>query len=293
MIINSYNHENTISACIDGILSQEGLPAPLDVILVDDGSSDTTVEIATSRLSVEDSHTWKSFVFPQKGGVYCRQFAIDNASNDLCLLVGGDFILTDHTVLLRMASLVKEDIAFASLYGPHGGMGTVYRKSLVQIVGGFDMAFNRFGSGYRDDSDLYYRLRDVGFKSFFQPALQHTYLHRQKVANGFGGAILYALGRIAIHELDVLLYKKHPVRFRDDFPMIANFFVDPRWDYLRASGRWRSRDKIELSSPQGVVLVEGHTFVSRLFVRLCAAMYAASLILVRLIGSLRYGTVLL
>ena len=292
VVVNSYNHGDTILACLDGILSQEGLSSPLEILLVDDGSTDTTVERATQRLSVAGQLMWKIHVFPQRGGVYCRQFGIDNAKHELCMLLGGDFILVEPTIISQLIVFAREDVGFASLYGPHGGMGTVYRKSLVNMAGGFDMAFNRFGSGYRDDSDLYYRLRDMGFQSFFHQDLQSAYIHRQNVHPGFISAIRYAIGRVLIHELDALLFKKHPHHFRADFPMILTFIVNPRWDYLRATGRWRVRDKIELSSPQGVVLVHGRNWLNRLFIRLCAAIYALGLIVVRIRGSIRYGTFL-
>jgi hypothetical protein len=62
----------------------------------------------------------------------------------------------------RMHEQLDPGTPFVSLYGPHGGMGTLYRRASIQAVGGFDLAFNRFGSGFRDDSDLHYRLQDAG-----------------------------------------------------------------------------------------------------------------------------------
>lgn len=293
VIVNTYNHEASVELCLAGVYSQQFGAMRWELIIVDDGSEDRTQQQVGHLLDRNAGPPSTYVQLHRKGGVACRQRGIDIATHELVLLLGGDFILTDPTVLQQMLDHLHEDLPFVSLYGPHGGMGTLYRKDLLQEVGGFCLAFNRFGSGFRDDSDLHYRLQDSGLHGVHLSHLRTAFRHLQPRPPGLVGAIRYALHRVAVHQLDPLLYRRHPRRFAADFPLLLGRVVDPLGDFRRATGLWRDGGRLELSSPQGVVLLPGTNPLYRAFAVLAGLTYVVAVHGARAAGSVRYHTVLL
>ncbi|MGH8885272.1 MAG: glycosyltransferase [Egibacteraceae bacterium] len=292
-VVNTYQHAATVQACLRGVLAQQLDGIPTEVIVVDDGSTDATVPIVHTTAENRSDLPWRVVRFQQAGGVVCRQHGIELARHELVLLLGGDFILRDPTVVRRMLDHLEPEVPFVSLYGPHGGMGTLYRRDVVRAVGGFSMAFNRFGSGFRDDSDLHYRLQDHGQTGVHLAHLHTSYEHRQPRLPGLRGAIAYAHHRVAVHQLDPLLFRRHPARFACDFHVVAGRLVNPVEDFRRATGLWRRGGRLELSSPQGVVLIPSRGLTSQLLSVLGGVAYVIAVHAARLRGSITYRTLLL
>ncbi len=292
-VINTYQHAVTVQDCLHGVLAQQLDGIPIEVIVVDDGSTDATLPIMDTAAGSHVDVGWGVVRFQQAGGVACRQHGIERARHELIMLLGGDFILRDPTVVRRMLDHLEPEVPFVSLYGPHGGMGTLYRRDAIQSVGGYSMAFNRFGSGFRDDSDLHYRLRDRGQTGVHLAHLHASYEHRQPRLPGLRGAIAYARHRVAVHQLDPLLFRRHPARFTRDFHVVAGRLVNPVEDFKRATGLWRPGGHLELSSPQGVVLIPSRGLTSQLLTVLGGLAYVIAVHAARLRGSITYRTLLL
>lgn len=293
VIINTYNHEASIELCLAGVRAQQLGATPWELIIVDDGSDDRTPQLVGLHLEQTGHPPSKYVQLHRKGGVACRQHGIDLANHELVLLLGGDFILTDPTVLQQMLAHLHDDVPFVSLYGPHGGIGTLYRADVVEQAGGFCLAFNRFGSGFRDDSDLHYRLQDCGYHGVHLSHLHQAFRHLQPRPPGLVGAVQYALHRVAVHQLDPLLFRRHPQRFAADFPLLLRRVVDPVGDFRRATGLWRRGGSLELSSPQGIVLLPGTNAFYRLLAVVGGLAYVVAVHCARAAGSVRYRTVLL
>lgn len=291
-VVNTFNHATTVRRALDGVLAQRLGERPHEIIVVDDGSTDRTRPIMADLAASTAGHEWRIVHLDRAGGVVCRQHGIDIARHELVLLLGGDFILCDDSVVARMEEQLDPDTPFVSLYGPHGGMGTLYRRASIQAVGGFDVAFNRFGSGFRDDSDLHYRLQDAGQTGRHLPELRDSYQHQQPRPPGLLGALAYATHRVAVHQLDPLLFRRHPERFARDFPLLAGRVVHPAGDFNRATGRWRPGGPFELSSPQGVVLLPGDTPLRRGVVTAAGLAYVAAVNAARLRGAVTYRVAL-
>lgn len=107
------------------------------------------------------------------------------------------------------------------------------------------------------------------------------------------GAAQYALHRVAVHQLDPLLFQRHPRRFAADFPLLLRRVVDPVGDFRRATGLWRRGGRLELSSPQGVILLPGTNRFYRVLAVLGGLAYVVAVHGARAAGSIRYRTVLL
>lgn len=291
IVVNTYEHRESIGPCLEAVLAQR-LDRPVEIIVVDDGSTDGTADLADRILDAQERIPWSHVRRHRAGGVACRQHAFDLAAHPLVLMLGGDCVLLGDTLLATMVDELEPDEPFVSLYGPHGGMGTLYRLVAVQEVGGFHLGFNRFGSGFRDDSDLHYRLLDHGLTGRHLRDLAPSFSHRQPRPVGIRGAVNYALHRVAVHQLDALLYQRNPTRFAEDFPLFWRI-TDPAGDFRRATGLWRDSGQMELSSPQGVVLVRGDTTAGRIVTVVGGLAYVVAVRAARLAGALRYRTVLL
>lgn len=136
------------------------------------------------------------------------------------------------------------------------------------------------------------RLLDHGWTGRYLRDLAPRFSHRQPRPVGVRGAVSYALHRVAVHELDALLYRRNPSRFAQDFPLRWGI-TDPTDDFRRATGLWREGGRMELSSPQGVVLVSGDTPAGLVVAVAGGLAYVVAVRLARLSGALRYRTVLL
>ena len=291
-VVNTYNQGASVADCLAGVLAQRMGDRAREIVLVDDGSDDGTWETARSVLE-SAAFPARCVQFVRRGGVACRQYGFDVARQDLVLLLGGDFVLRDPDVVAAMLDQLPDGVPFVSLYGPHGGMGTLYRREFVRAAGGFDQAFNRFGSGFRDDSDLHYRLRDRGLTGRHLDGLAAGFEHRQPAPRGLRQTVAYAMHRVAVHRLDPLLFRKHPRAFAADFGVRGGVLVDPVGDFRRATGLWRDDGRFELSSPQGVTLVPGGGVLGRSAAVAGGIAYVVAVHLARISGSISYRVVLL
>lgn len=89
------------------------------------------------------------------------------------------------------------------------------RKSMLERIDGFD---ERFAVAWREDTDLYFRLREAGADVI--PLRDALVVHPVRPA-GWG----VSLSQQKKILFDALLYKKHPQRYR------AQVRRHPRWDY--------------------------------------------------------------
>ena len=102
IIVPAYNAEKYLDACLESILTQD---ACMEVIVVDDGSTDSTYDIAVR-------HGVKAIRQPNKGLSSARNTGLDNASGKWVLFVDADDCLTPGALrhLLDAASDTGCDI---------------------------------------------------------------------------------------------------------------------------------------------------------------------------------------
>lgn len=111
VIVPVYNEERYISATLDSIINQNF--EDFELIVVDDGSTDSTLEIVTEKLS--NSKINHKIIHQENNGVSsARNRGITESSGDYIVFVDADdYILTDH---------------LSNLYNPN------YDFSLIQLV---------------------------------------------------------------------------------------------------------------------------------------------------------------
>lgn len=105
IIVAIYNIEKYIEKCIQSLISQSY--KNLEIILVDDGSSDNSAEIC-KKYETKDNRI--QYLKKKNGGLSsARNFGIDNASGQYILFVDGDDYIRQDAIEILVAELSKNE----------------------------------------------------------------------------------------------------------------------------------------------------------------------------------------
>lgn len=186
------NSEATIKDAIDSVLKQDFPHELIEVIFVDDGSTDKTLSIIESHVP-KMAMKVRVFHHEWRGLGASRNVVVDNAKGNFILWVDGDMILskdyvkeqvefmkrypevgiakgkqalepggnllatleTYSRVASRMVDYTSEKTRFKSL----GTGGCIYRVEAIRQVGGFDENI----MGYGEDWDAEHRIKKAGW----------------------------------------------------------------------------------------------------------------------------------
>jgi glycosyltransferase involved in cell wall biosynthesis len=188
VIVPVYNAEKTISACVNALLIQQAPGVDIEIIAVDDGSTDATSGILKTFDRVK-------YIYQQNAGpAAARNCGARCASGEVFLFTDSDCIPREDWVAKMLKGLDSEQAgAAAGSYGianpqfllarcvhqeilyRHGSLmgdwvevfgsyNAAIFKGVFERVKGFDETY-RFPSG--EDNDLSYRLRQSGVKIRF------------------------------------------------------------------------------------------------------------------------------
>ena len=289
IIIATFNQKSTLQNCVESFANIK-YDNVFEILVIDAGSTAKTLEEIYTKL--ETLSNVKIYRIKHSGGVIARNFGIKSSAYEYCAIFGGDCIVNPQWLSQMMKSF-KENMAFVSAYGPHGGNATIYKKRALKDVNFFDVSFNKMGSGYHDDSDVFYKLKKIGYTSKFLESPDVAFKHITTIQNGLYGKLKYSLKRVLIHKLDPLLFKRHPDEFRKDFDVLFAFIINPIKDFKKATGKWNKNGTFSLSSPQGVTLISNRGPISFFLIVLGGVVYVSLLKILRLIYSFRYGRLLI
>jgi len=95
------------------------------------------------------------------------------------------------------------------------------------------------------------------------------------------------------HMNDALLFKKHRKLAGKFLDVKLGFVVNPVRDFAVVTGIWMEPYKLVLSSPRGMRFVENKTPLHALFIIAVGLGYVIAVKFFRLLGSVRFGTLLL
>lgn len=218
LVIPAHNEQEHLGPCLDAVvpLLEQGHLA--EILVVDDGSTDDTAEVAAARPGV------RVIRGEQRGAGAARNLGFRSAETPLVWFVDADCVAEPDALPILQAHM--EDPEVAGVGGSYGNMrpesllasviheeiverharmaeevnflatfNVLYRKSALEQVGGFD---ERFRKG--QDAELAYRIRrDVGrlrfdmrsrVKHFHEESLrQYLKVQRQQ---GYWRVWLYA-----------------------------------------------------------------------------------------------------
>jgi glycosyltransferase involved in cell wall biosynthesis len=187
------NCERTIKDTIMSLLDQTYDKKRIEIIVVDDGSQDTTTSIITELL-LEADVKMKLYFTNGSGLSVARQMVVDNSCGTFVLFVDGDMVLPkdfiqeqfnvikDNPLIGCVAANEKgglnrsivaelEDIGQSSKYGigihrnwaqnPQtlGTGGTIFRVAAIEEAGGFDPKIK----GSAEDADISAKINLAGY----------------------------------------------------------------------------------------------------------------------------------
>ncbi|MBF0539607.1 MAG: glycosyltransferase [Nitrospirae bacterium] len=229
VIIPAYNAQSTIVRCVEGVLGQVFDRGDYEVIVVDDGSGDATVELLAG-LPI------RLYRQPNRGPASARNHGAREASGDILLFTDSDCVCDQAWIQEMIRPFDNPDIAAVKgVYGS-GSLLTVagntqesltsrfaqvefeeryeilkkaasidmidtycaaIKREVFEAIGGFDEGFS---SANNEDTDLSYRLSIAGHRMVFNPnAIVHHLNHpasilkyaRQKFWRGYWRMVVY------------------------------------------------------------------------------------------------------
>jgi GT2 family glycosyltransferase len=226
VVVASYNGDQTLNSCLTSL---QRLNYPdCEIILVDDGSTDTTAKIAQAHPVVRlIRHPWNlglsaarnTGIAAATGEIIAFTDADCRADEDWLRYLVGDLLNSDFAGIGGPNLLPPEDslVAAAVMVSPGGpahvmltdrqaehipGCNMAFHKWALEEVGGFDPVFRKAG----DDVDLCWRLQQAGYRIGFSPAAFVWHYRRSTIR-------AYLKQQRGYGEAEALLAQKHPENF--------------------------------------------------------------------------------
>lgn len=229
IIIPAYNAQKTIASCLQAVLHQD-YPNILEVIVVDDGSTDRTPQIAKSFQQV------KCFSQKNSGPATARNRGIREAGGELIAFTDADCLARPDWISLlvrnfsepkvavvagsygivnkesSLAESIHREIRFRHLHlmpkfpKSFGSYNFCAGRNILVEVGGFDTGY-RFASG--EDNDLSYKVLKAGYKICFDPDAVVDHYHPEHVGGYLKGQFRHGFWRAK-------MYKDHPDMAKGD-----------------------------------------------------------------------------
>lgn len=222
IIVPAYNSASTIKECIEAIKSQN-TQEKFEVIVVDDGSTDNTAEIAKKCGA-------KVFSQSNSGPARARNLGAQKAKGEILVFTDSDCVpeknwLTEMLAPFSEAKVSAVQGAYrtrqkglvarfvqaeieeryqrmkrrASKLDWIGSYSAAYRKNDFSAAGGFDESFPK-ASG--EDPELSYKLQEKGHKLVFNPKAIVYHAHPDSLVKYFRTKFYRGFYRVP-------LYKKH------------------------------------------------------------------------------------
>tara|TARA_B100000315_G_C14545819_1_gene573171 strand:- start:387 stop:1244 length:858 start_codon:yes stop_codon:yes gene_type:complete len=280
IIVATYNRANSLNKVLEAMQNQD-FSGTYEIIVVDDGSIDNTPTVA-SRYPV------RFLSQEHKGPAAARNLGIKKSQYPIIVVMDDDCLPEQQWLSNLLDGFKGDNIGIVSSFSYFGGTSTAYLKKAITSVGYFD---EKFPFEYREDTDLVFRIQDKGYK--VKVVQNAKFIHLHQSPKNLEGKLRYILERLWVHRIDPFLFKKHPKRTKDFLDIKAGFIRNPIKDFQVATGTWIKGERLKLSSPQGVVLIENKTLIHSILIILGGILYTFAVKLVRLYGSFRYRKLLI
>ena len=224
VVVCSHNGAATLRDCCEGLLELD-YPS-FDVLIVDDGSTDATGDIA-------EEYGFPTICTPNRGLSSARNRGLDAAEGEIVAYIDDDARPDPHWLYYIAHTFLTTD--YAGVGGPNivpsqsgsvpwcvenapggpihvllndreaehiPGCNMAFRKSALLAVGGFDLCFRVAG----DDVDICWKLQARGWKLGFNPAAVVWHHRRSSVR-------AYWRQQVGYGRAEALLEKKWPEKY--------------------------------------------------------------------------------
>jgi glycosyltransferase involved in cell wall biosynthesis len=225
VVIPTYNRARQVVACLEALERQTAGFDSFEVIVVDDGSEDGTVDTLRRRQTPLNLRVIRA---SHGGPSRARNAGVEEARSEILAFTeddtrvapdwiervchhidsGADVVdgSTRYVNSSRSVRRFEDETRRPPAFIP---CNLVMRRAVFHAVGGYDAAFwdRERGLYFREDTDLGFRILDAGFRVIVAPDV--VAFHPEQFVS-FGDAVRHTRR----YELDPLLYRKHPRRFR-------------------------------------------------------------------------------
>ncbi len=222
IVIPTYNRKEFLVRCLNSLAKQLIDRSTLEVIIVDDGSTDGTSEVGrTSHYPFQITYVQT----PHCGPPHARNKGIELAKGEIVGFMDDDIVCREDFLERAQAYFLKSDVAVVESTLLIEGTGKplvrmsavqgfitaaiLFRKSALLQIGGMDPDFHDPSTGifFRDDSDLGFRCLRAGFRSV--QAADVIAWHPQIFTT-----VQSYFTHVRRYMFDPLLYRKHPKLYR-------------------------------------------------------------------------------
>lgn len=228
IVIPTYNAAQTLIECVQACLNQDYPRDKLEIIIVDDGSTDDTQEIikkypvmyiyqSNSGPAKARNTGWRSakgeVIFftdsdciPDKEWIsrVIRKFI----SNDIGAVAGSYEIANKKSLLAQCIheEIIERHLRMSEQICAFGSYNVAIRRKVLEEVGGFNEEY-RYASG--EDNDLSYRILKAGYKIYFAKDALVAHYHPEKLYKYLKGQYRHGFWRMK-------LYRDHPDMMKGD-----------------------------------------------------------------------------
>ena len=108
IIIPAYNAEHYLGECLDSCLNQDLPVEDYEIIVVNDGSADATLEVAEKWAGLHNNI--KVLSQENQGPSIARNKAIDLAQGEFIMFIDSDDYIVEHSLSTLLARCINEDL---------------------------------------------------------------------------------------------------------------------------------------------------------------------------------------